>query len=175
MTRSSSMPLLSSEFDGFLFAPVAEDRHGKLLSVLSALAQSDLDPWQEAAELARLPKEVATQRLISLIAALSDEPLAHLEPGTVAARLIALLPRQTIAAIAPRGMTADAGAAAKAGAARLQVIKSRAIKSHAALYIIIAIMTFLLGGQYIIASHKFSLHAGNNHAPASNTTFPEAR
>ena len=33
-----------------------------LLSVLSALARLDIDPWQEAAQLAGLPGETATRR-----------------------------------------------------------------------------------------------------------------
>jgi hypothetical protein len=42
------------------------------LSVLSALARAGVDPWEEAAHLARLPGETATQRLASLIAALPN-------------------------------------------------------------------------------------------------------
>ncbi len=63
-----------------------------LLTVLSALARLGIDPWQEAAQLAVLPEKTATQRLVSLIAALPDGPSAHRDPGTIAARLIALLP-----------------------------------------------------------------------------------
>ena len=68
MTHSASVSHLGSEFDDFLFAPIGEDRNGMLLSVLSALARLDVDPWQEAAQLAGLPGETATQRLASLIA-----------------------------------------------------------------------------------------------------------
>jgi hypothetical protein len=89
-----SFQSLGSEFDDFLFAPIGEDRNGLLLSVLSALARRDLDPWQEAAELAGLPEAVATQRLASLIAALPDMPSVRHGPGTIAARLVALLPRR---------------------------------------------------------------------------------
>ena len=32
-----------------------------LLSVLSALARLDIDPWQEAVQLAALPEETATR------------------------------------------------------------------------------------------------------------------
>jgi hypothetical protein len=92
MTPSASASLLGSEFDDFLYAPIDEDRNGMLVSVLSALARLDLDPWQEAAQLAQLPGEPATQRLASLIAALPDGSMVHLDPGTAAARLIALLP-----------------------------------------------------------------------------------
>lgn len=95
-----SIFLIRSEFDEFLYAPIDESSNGTLLSVLSALARLDFDPWQEAANLARMPRESATQRLASLILALPDGPLAHLDARTIAVRLIALLPRRTTMNIA---------------------------------------------------------------------------
>jgi hypothetical protein len=65
---------LRREFDAFLFASVGEDRDDMPLSVLSALARLDVDPRQEAAQLALLPVKTATQRLASLIAALPAGP-----------------------------------------------------------------------------------------------------
>jgi hypothetical protein len=85
---------LGSEFDDFLFASIGEDRNGMLLSVVSALARLDIDPWREAAQLARLPGEIAANRLAALIASLPDGALMRSDPGTIAARLIALLPGQ---------------------------------------------------------------------------------
>jgi hypothetical protein len=70
----SPVSRLSSEFDDFLYAPIGEDTNGMLLSVLSALARADLDPWQEAARLAGLPEKYATARLAELIAALPAGP-----------------------------------------------------------------------------------------------------
>ena len=82
MTGSVWATSLGSEFDDFLFAPIAEESNGMLLSVISALARLDLDPWQEAIKLAGLPGETATKRLASLlIAALPGGPSAHLDPG----------------------------------------------------------------------------------------------
>jgi hypothetical protein len=37
-----------AEFDNFLYASIGADRNGMPLSVLSALARLDLDPWEEA-------------------------------------------------------------------------------------------------------------------------------
>jgi len=68
-----------TEFDNFLFAPIGEESNGMLLSVLSAMAPLDIDPWQEAAKLSGLPEGAATRRLASLIAALPDE--ARPSPG----------------------------------------------------------------------------------------------
>ncbi len=62
-------------FDPFLFAAVGEERNGMLLSVLSALARLDLDPWFEAASLSRLPAAAATQRLTSLLSSLPNAQL----------------------------------------------------------------------------------------------------
>src|SRR6185437_664484 len=99
MTRPSSISRLGSDFDAFLFAPIGEDRNDMPLSVLSALARLDIDPWQEAAELTRLSPETATQRLASLIAALPGGPSADLDPGKIAARLIVRLPRRACSTI----------------------------------------------------------------------------
>ncbi len=95
MTRCLSLSPLGSAFDAFLFAPMGEDGNGMLLSVLTVLARLGIDPWLEAAELARLPEETATQRLTSFIAALPDAETVHPDPPRIAARLIALLPRVT--------------------------------------------------------------------------------
>jgi len=80
---------LGAEFNNFLFAAAAET-DGGTVSVLSALARLDLDPWGEAAKLARLPKELAAHRLAGLIA-----PCAATAPAQArrtAAGLVALLP-----------------------------------------------------------------------------------
>jgi len=34
------------EFETFLYAPIGQDNEGMPLSVLSALARRDVDPWQ---------------------------------------------------------------------------------------------------------------------------------
>ena len=70
MTHAALTPLLGRAFDPFLFASIDDETDGPLLSVVSALARLDVDPWQEAASLARMPKEKAKQRLTSLLASL---------------------------------------------------------------------------------------------------------
>lgn len=101
MVHSAMTALLGPEFDAFLFASVDTEGNGGSLSVLSALARSDVDPWQEAAELARMPREAANQRLTSLIAALPD--VAASAPATIADRLVKLLPRGNPGSVASRG------------------------------------------------------------------------
>jgi hypothetical protein len=96
MTNSSSGPHLPSEFDAFLFAPVGEDRNGMPLTVLSTLARSDIDPWQEAARLTEASAKIAIERLTWLITSLPGKPSTLLDSGMIAARLVALLPRRVI-------------------------------------------------------------------------------
>jgi hypothetical protein len=70
VTPASSISFFRPEFDDFLYAPIAADGVEIPLSVLSALARLDVDPWMEAAELSELPKVAAAQRLASLVARL---------------------------------------------------------------------------------------------------------
>lgn len=92
MTHAALAPLIGPEFDQFLGASIGEDRNGTELSVLSALARLDVDPWQEAMSLARMSKEAAAGRLITLIDALPHEPAVAVPSTTIAADLVALLP-----------------------------------------------------------------------------------
>ena len=158
MTHSVSASHLGSEFDDFLFAPIGEDRNGMLLSALSALARLDLDPWQEAAKLAGWPRETAIQRLASLIAGLPDRPSIHQDPGTIAARLIALLPRPASSNIPPHKALLGAGA----------VAHPRAI-----IYMYVILMVFALGAQWIAASHQPPAQIDNNHTLASGAVSPQ--
>jgi hypothetical protein len=94
MTRSAAISPLGHDFDAFLFAPIGEDSNGMMVSVVSALARLDVDPWEEAGRLAGLPGKALIERLASLIAALPDGQPAHRDPRVVATRLAALLPSQ---------------------------------------------------------------------------------
>ena len=90
----TSVTFFRPEFDDFLYAPISTDRNEMPLSVLSALARLNMDPWQEAAELSELPKDAATQRLASLIARLPAPRWTQADSTAIANRLIQLLPRR---------------------------------------------------------------------------------
>jgi len=62
------IPVPGSEFNDFLFEPIAEDQNGMLVSVLSGFARCDVDPLQEAARLAQLAGESAARRSATLLA-----------------------------------------------------------------------------------------------------------
>jgi hypothetical protein len=101
MTSAVSIFGHKSEFDPFLYAPVGEERNGMLLSVLSALARLDVDPWLEAATLTKMPAKDATLRLTSLLSSQPSEAAILLAPSTVL-RLIALLPKAPLGDRQPR-------------------------------------------------------------------------
>jgi hypothetical protein len=96
------MSSLPSEFDDFLLAPIGDDNNGMHLNVLSALARLDVDAWEQAATLARLPADAATRELACLIAALPPGPSARAESTVIAARLIPLLPGRGRSEVPPR-------------------------------------------------------------------------
>jgi hypothetical protein len=158
ITRSASVSALAPEFDDFLFGSIGEDSNGMLLSVVSALSRMDVDPWQEAANLAQLPGTTATRRLASLIAALPERPSTHLDPGTNAARLIGHLPRQ----VGLNGPSAEVLRGVNVGA----VIQSQRFR-----YAAFVLMVVMLGGLGVAASHRSAARIYHVDAPASSTAI----
>ena len=127
------------------------------LSVLSALARLGLDPWQEAAELARLPPDTATQRLVASIAAFSDGLSVHLEIRALAARLIALLPHRARSNVLPGARVPDAD----------DITKFRTgIRMFA---VLIAIM---LAAQWFVARRETQTPVDDTQTSVSGTVAP---
>jgi hypothetical protein len=157
MARSASASFLGSEFNDFLFAPIGEDRTGMLLTVLSALARRDLDPWKAAAELAGLPEETAIQRLVSLISTLPRGLSPRTDPRTIAAGAVALLPCRADLDVARREMLFGTGAAANPGV-------------FAALVIFIGIT---LSAHYILTHRQPAGVVVVAHASSSSPVFPK--
>jgi hypothetical protein len=153
MVHSASTYAHGSEFNGFLFAPIGEDRNGMTLSVLSALARLDVDPWQEADRLARLPRAAAAQSLAALVAALPNGPRGCLDSGLIAKRLVGLLPR-------PASIGVPSGSVASKKPATLD---SRAI-------IFMLLMAFMLGTQIMMAGWQASVLPDSAHMPAASAT-----
>jgi hypothetical protein len=101
MPTSTSVTYLTRQFDDFLFARIDEGSDATPLSVLSMLARLDVDPWEEAAKLARLPRAAAAKRLVDFIAVTPGAPSAYLNAKTVCDRLLNLLPPPVSAGILP--------------------------------------------------------------------------
>ena len=76
----------------FLFAAVGIQQNGMTLTVLSMLAQQDVDPWDEVARLLARPKQEAAARLASRIWAASVVLPDGREVSALASDLVGLLP-----------------------------------------------------------------------------------
>lgn len=92
MAPLSQMSIGPTSFDAFLYSLVGEDEAGIELSVLSALARLGLDPWNEAARLANLPRAAAAQALAKSIAMLPVGNWREADSHEIAARLVNRLP-----------------------------------------------------------------------------------
>lgn len=124
---------LRTEFNDFLFAPVADDGNGMPLTMLSALARTGVDPWAEAAGLADLSRESATQKLIAVLAGVPNGPSPGADTATAATRLVALLHSS------PKSPSLPAGSALPATAVTAQ---SRRVRL--AIYSLLALAIMLL-------------------------------
>jgi hypothetical protein len=156
MSRSVAAVQLGTEFNAFLFAPVGDEENGMVLTVLSALARLDVDPWREASELARMPRAAANQRLASLVAALPNASSTTSQPGTIADRLIALLPRDDSPSVA----------------ACAKLMGADAVRNSHRVARVLAINLLLLAGmlcaQWALVNLKPPADAGIIQAPASS-------
>ena len=99
VTPAASISFFRPELDDFLHAPIGMERNEMPLSVLSALARLNLDPWKEAAELSELPRDFAAQRLAALVVRLPGGRWTQADSMGIAHRLIELLPRRSSPAV----------------------------------------------------------------------------
>jgi hypothetical protein len=89
--RTQYLPL-GPQFGPFLFSSIGEEDNGMQLTVISALARFGLDPWEEAARLAALPKTAAREALVALLARFPEGRWRMSDRASIANRLIGLLP-----------------------------------------------------------------------------------
>lgn len=95
MTRTDILSPNPTEFERFLYASVGEDRQGSAVTVLSARARLNLDPWKEAAELAALGRDATATRFGLLLSRVLDVPELGQDHGSVGKDLTRLLPEIT--------------------------------------------------------------------------------
>ncbi len=105
VTMRAALTSRGSEFHPFLYAPICHEQEGMTLSVLSALARQDVDPWTEAERLSQLPQEKAVKEMLGFLDALPRRTLDCMDRVEVAARLCALLPRRSTSMLADKWRT----------------------------------------------------------------------
>jgi hypothetical protein len=127
MTLSARFSLLHSDLNDFLYASVGDEQNGMPLSVISAMTRLGVDPWDEAARLAALPKALAAEALATMIARLSiGQSAPRSDDVTVARRLAGLLPMHEHAA-SPAREPANAGVSKSVHAIMLLVCLAVAV------------------------------------------------
>jgi len=77
------------------------------LTMLSALARSGVDPWEEAAGLRALPREDAAKRLAQLLGDVPNGPSPGDDTSTLAARLVVQLHSSPKSPPKPKSSTAE--------------------------------------------------------------------
>lgn len=101
MTLRPEFTLGHSPYNAFLFAAIGEEQVGGPLTVLTALTRLGFDPWQEAARLSDLPRDVATHALAATIARLPEGDWKATDAEAIAARLVSWLPEHSAKPIPP--------------------------------------------------------------------------
>jgi hypothetical protein len=152
MTLRPAYALGHSEYNAFLFAAIDEGEVGIPLTVLSALSRLDFDPWQEAARLAALPRDVAVRALAETIAGLPGRESSASGSQATAARLVNCLPKGGVPIVPPGH--AERGRAP--GMAPDKTPKSRLIAALPWAAIVVALFLFF-----------FSVQSDNNLEPAA--------
>jgi hypothetical protein len=135
MIKPRPLAFLATDFNAFLFASIGAGQSGEPVSVVSALARLDLDPWEEAERLSCLPGAAAAEQLSMLIARLADIAGSFEERQKTAKRLVGLLPNRKLGKIlyraAPKG--------------EMTVFSPLAIAS-----VFLIAVAILLGGQLLV-------------------------
>jgi hypothetical protein len=98
MTLRREFALVNSEFNPFLYASFGDEGNGRDLSVFSALARLDIDPWKEAERLSALSRDKAALALAPVIARLAEGRWAPDDIRDIATRLVTYLPSHAAAA-----------------------------------------------------------------------------
>jgi hypothetical protein len=138
-----------AQFDRFLHEPIGEDGNGLALTVLSALARLNIDPWEEAAALSRLPGVAAARKLTLLLARLPGRSGAGADSGSLAPRLVSLLPGRV-----PLEVPADAAVATVRAAGRVSILNS-------VMFFVLFMLLIFTGEWLMTREHPSAPQAGS--------------
>jgi hypothetical protein len=143
---------IDTGFDAFLYAQIGEEANGMQLSVLSALARQNVDPWEFARQLTTLQREPAIQILAARLAHLPERSNGGATAEGIAAQLVALLPSQH-------------RSAEKSGHRHVEPDEIQPVAVIGRIQLIVAIALFMLISQLLLAG----LYA---NAPADKPVSP---
>lgn len=151
-TLAARVPDSRTEFNTFLYAGIGAEANGTVLSVLSAMARMNLDPWREAATLAGLPGRAAVKRLSALIAALPDRSSTPDEQVSIAERLVSLLPRHGLLSPPPQQQ-------GRTNIPPVLLGLTKILSAKFTIYVVIALIALVLGARWFVADKPPTSHA----------------
>jgi len=160
LSRAARIPSIGPEYNAFLYATIGAEANGTSLSVLSAMARMNLDPWKEAASLAGLSGKAAAGRLAALIDALPDRSPAADESGMIAARLVKLLPQQGRLGLTPPqpvDLRLPQQNRLSVPPYLLGVVKASSSKS--AIYVVLVLIALTLGAKWFAENRPPAVNA----------------
>jgi hypothetical protein len=143
MTKS-----LRIDLNDFLFSPIAKDENGMHLTMLSALARSGVDPWDEAANLAALSRESATQKIVQMLAGVPNGPSPGDQTESLAAKLVAQLHSLPIPKLKP---VASTGAVSRGEESPLVSLSMRT-RVRWAMYVLAALIVAAIAYRTLVSS-----------------------
>lgn len=140
---------LRSDLNDFLFTPIADDSNGLHLTMLSVLARSGVDPWEEAAGLRILSRADATERLVHVLAGVPNGPLPGDDSLNLAARLVGQLHSSPKAPLRPIS-SAAAGESARGEEQPLRVFSPPPRRVKLTIYSLVALILIVAGFRALI-------------------------
>jgi hypothetical protein len=159
--------LSTNRFDAFLYAAIDDDPNGMPLTVLSALARADLDPWHEANYLLQLGPDAAIQKFASFIRTLPQGTTPRVDADAIATRLIGLLGRSPAAKV--QSGSRLIGEVPSAGGYGAPPPAAMEAKPHAFVHYLLFYLLFV---AVLIGSQWFSPSSGEIAPPAAAAAAP---
>jgi hypothetical protein len=139
---------LRTDLNDFLFSPIANDANGLHLTVLSALARSGVDPWDEAARLAALTRESATQNIVQMLAQLPNGPSPGDQTASMAAKLVAQLHSPSTPKLKPITSSGTASRGAESPRVSFSMLPSR-VKST--IYVLVVLIVMIIAYRALVS------------------------
>ena len=141
---------LRSDLNDFLFTAIADDPNGINLTMLSVLARSGVDPWEEAAGLRALSRADATERLVRMLAHVPNGPSPGDDVATLAARLVAQLHSSPKAPLRPISSTAPTTTGG--GESPLRLFLALPTPVRLTIYSLLTLILMIMGYRALISS-----------------------
>lgn len=143
---------LRTDLNDFLFSPIANEENGMHLTMLSVLARSGVDPWEEAARLAALSRESAMQKVVQVLAGVPNGPSPGDQTASLAAKLVAQLHAPATRKPKPVSPTGPTGAMSRSDELPLSSFSKLPARVRLTIYVLVAVTLMVIAYRALIIS-----------------------